>query len=218
MIWHPNQDDAGFFEKRLTPAGVASIRSMVTSTGLFDHDLDLVRPGTNLSRLSILRGDRWVFDQWADDPSWWAGSGIERRTATASETRDLGELDRLLGDPSAWQLSSDLYAEPEIRPFVPSGVMLDYDLSGPDLSKLPSPVRELLARYSPGSNGSDESNGCNVVPADVAREIVDALARAGYAPRTNTPTTVDYILPGSDGGRSNLHLSPVLPDPCWSHQ
>jgi len=51
----------------------------------------------------------------------------------------------------------------------------------------------------------------------VAREIVHALARAGFA-RTNTPTYVDYNLPGSGGGNSNLHLSPVPPDPCWSHQ
>ena len=218
VIWHPDRNDVGYFQLRLTPAGLDTIRSTIISTGLFDHDLDLVRPGTYLSRLSILRGDRWVFDQWADDPSWWAGSGIEHRAATVSEARDLGELDRLLGDPSAWQLSSDLYADAEIRPFVPSGFMLDYDRSGPDLSKLPSPVRTLLARYSPGSNGSDESNGCNVVTADVAREIVHALARAGYAPRTNSPTTVDYNLPGSDGSPSNLHLSPVLPDPCWSHQ
>ena len=39
-----------------------------------------------------------------------------------------------------------------------------------------------------------------------------ALARAGFA-RTNTPTYVDYNLPGSGGGKSNLHLSPVLPTP-----
>ena len=208
VIWHPSQDDAGFFELRLTTVGVARIGSMVTSTGLFDHDVNLTRPG-EISRLSILRGDRWVYVSWAD-ASWWAGV-TKNRVATASETRDLAELDRLLGDPSAWQLSSDLYADPEIGPFVPSGFMLDYDRSEPDLSQLPSPARELLSRHYP------RGSACNIVTSEVAREILHALARAGFAPLTNTPTEVDYNLPGFEGHLSDLHLSPVLPDPCWSH-
>jgi hypothetical protein len=140
------------------------------------------------------------------------GGSHETSRGNPSETRDLAELDRLLGDPSAWQLSSDLYADPEIRPFVAAGVMLDYDPREPDLSQLPFPARELLSRHYP------RGSGCNIVSSQVAREIVHALARAGFAPRTNTPTYVDYNLPGSGGGKSNLHLSPVLPDPCWSHQ
>lgn len=202
VIWHPDQKDVGFFQLRLTPAGVDTIRSIIISTGLFDHDLDIRLPG-DLSRLTIVRGDRSVFVQWAD-ASWLEGHK-DNHGATASEARDLAAIERLLGDPSAWQLSGDLYADPEIRPFVPSGFLFEYDRDDPDLAQLPLPARDLLARYDPGSTD------CSVVTTDVARKIARALALAGFAPLTNTPTYLDWKLPGESGGPSNPHLNAVLP-------
>jgi hypothetical protein len=202
VIWHPNQNDVGFFQLRLTPAGVDKIRSMIISSGLFDHDLQIVGPGFD-SRLTIVRGNRSVYVQWAKDSSWLVGGNNPR--ATPSESRNLAEIDRLLSDPSAWQLSADLYADPEIRPFVPSGFLFEYDRGEPDLSQLPSPARDLLARYDPGSTK------CSVVTTDVVRKIARALARAGFAPLTNTPTYLDWKLPGQGGGPSNPHLNAQLP-------
>lgn len=202
VIWHPNQNGVGFFQLRLTPAGVDAIRSMITSTGLFDHDLNIRRPGP-LSRLTILRGGRSVSVQWAN-ASWLEGHK-DNPEATPSQSRDLDQIQRLLGDPSAWQLSGDLYADPEIRPFVPSGFMFEYDRSEPDLSQLPSPASDLLARYDPASSK------CSVVTTEVARKIARALARAGFAPLNNTPVYLDWKLPGESGGPSNPHLNPVLP-------
>ncbi len=111
VIWHPNQNGVGFFQLRLTPAGVDTIRSMITSTGLFDHDLSIRRPGTD-SRLTILRGGRSVSVDWAKNASWLAGHK-DNLEATPSQSRDLDQIQRVLGDPSAWQLSSDLYVDPE---------------------------------------------------------------------------------------------------------
>jgi hypothetical protein len=201
VIWH-NQNGVGFFQLRLTPAGVDAIRSMITSTGLFDHDLNIRRPGP-LSRLTILRGGRSVSVQWAN-ASWLEGHK-DNPEATLSQSRDLDQIQRLLGDPSAWQLSGDLYADPKIRPFVPSGFQFEYDRSEPDLSQLPSPASDLLARYDPASSK------CSVVTTEVARQIARALARAGFAPLNNTPVYLDWTLPGESGGPSNPHLNPVLP-------
>jgi hypothetical protein len=201
VIWHPNRDDVGFLQLRLTPAGIDRIRSIIISTGLFDRDLNLVWPGA-LSRLTIFRGGRSVFVQWAR-ASWLEGQ--DNREATPSESRDLAELDRLLRDPSAWQLSGDLYADPEIRPFVPMGFQFDYDRSEPDLSQLPSPARDLLAKYDPGSSD------CLVVTFEVARKIARALARAGFAPQTNNPVYLDWKLPGPRFPPSNPHMTPLLP-------
>jgi hypothetical protein len=200
VIWHPNQDDVGFFRLRLTPAGVDHIRSMIISTGLFNHDLDLIGNG-ELSRLTIQRDGRSVFVQWGDE-SWFE----QAPKATPSQSRVLADLERFLGDPSAWQLSGDLFADLQIRHFVPSGFMFQYDIGEPDLSRLPSPARDLLARHDP------ESTECSFLTPEVARRIARALARAGFAPLENSPVYLDWNLPGSGGGRSNPHLTPALPN------
>jgi hypothetical protein len=201
VIWHPNQDDVGFFQLRLTPAGVDQIRSMIISTGLFNHDLDLIGHG-ELSRLTIQRGGRSVSVQWGD-ASWFE----QAPKATRSQSRDLADLERFLGDPSAWQLSGDLFADLQIRQFVPSGFMLEYDRGEPDLSQLPSPARDLLARHDPSSSE------CLILTPEVARRIARALAQAGFAPLENSPVYLDWSLPGSGrSGISNPHLTPALPN------
>ena len=205
VIWHPYQNDVGYFQLRLTPAGVDTIRSKITSTGLVDHDLNIRRPGP-LSRLTILRGGRSVSVQWAKNASWLEGHK-DNPEATPSQSRDLDQIQRLLDDPSAWQFSGDLYADPKIRPFVPFGFQFEYDRSYPDLSQLPSPASDLLARYDP------RSSKCSYVTTEVARKIARALARAGFAPLSNTPVYLAWGgLPGESGGHhSGPHLNPLLP-------
>jgi hypothetical protein len=201
VIWHPNQDDVGFFQLRLTPAGVDHVRSMIISTGLFNQDLDLIGHG-ELSGLTIQRDGRSVSVGWGD-ASWFE----QAPKATRSQSRDLADLERFLGDPSAWQLSGDLFADLQIRHFVPSGFVFQYDRGEPDLSQLPSPARDLLARHDPASSE------CSILTTKVARRIARALAQAGFAPLENTPVYLDWSLPGSGrGGISNPHLTPALPN------
>jgi hypothetical protein len=200
VIWHPDDEDVGYFEFRLTAEGVDTIRSIVVSTGLFDHDLALRRVGTTLSRLELRRGDRSVFVQWGL-PGYTGGR--DNPEATAAQAEALHELERFLGDPTAWALPSDQYADPEISDFVPFGFQFTYDRSEPDLSQIPSPAREVLASHLP-------ERACVIISTEQAREIVETLAQAGFAPLTNTPTYVDFGIPGLPGP-SNPHLSVALP-------
>jgi hypothetical protein len=206
VIWHPDQNDVGYLQFRLTPAGVETIRSMVISTGLVDHDGALrTARGPLLTRMLVRRGDRNVEVQW--NRAQWDNT-VHTPAPTAAE-HDIRELERFFDDPTAWQLPRDLYMDPEARAFVPFAFNFDFDRSEPDLSKLPSPAREVLAGYFPW----DE---CTFITTDQARELVEALARSGYAPGSNTPVYVDFTIPGPPGRvtsmrRSNPHLTPALP-------
>jgi hypothetical protein len=202
VIWHPNQENVGFFQLRLTPAGVERIRSMIVTTGLFDRDLNLRRPGP-LSRLSIRRFDRTVVVMWAEEVDYLPGGG-DNPVASAFESRDLARIESLLRDPSSWQFSNELYEDSKITRFVPSGFQFDIDGSELDLSQLPSPARDLLTRYDP------DSTTCSVITTEVARRIARALARAGFEPLTNDPVSLDWKLPGLSGP-SNPHMRAVLP-------
>jgi hypothetical protein len=199
VIWHPDDEAVGYFEFRLTAEGIDTIRSIVVSTGLFDHDLDLRR--TTNSRLYLRRGDRSVFVQWG--PAGYLAGGRDNAEATAAQEETLHELERFFGDPAAWALPSDVYADPEIGDFVPFGFVFTYDRSEPDLSQIPSPAREVLASYL-------LEGACDTIATEQAREIVETLAEAGFAPLTNTAAYVDFKIPGLSGP-SNPHLSVELP-------
>jgi len=202
VIWHPNQNDLGYLQFRLTPAGVESIRSTVISTGLVDRRGGLeVDAGAQLARLTIDRGDREVFVQWTRSIAF----GRMKHEATEAEAQDVVELERFLGDPSAWPLPSALYADPKIKAFVPSGFRFYFDRGKPDLSQLPSPAREVLDAYFPWHEA------CSIISADQARELVEALAQAGFAPLRNNPVYVDFNIPSRSSGPSNPHLTPALP-------
>jgi hypothetical protein len=206
VIWHPDQDDVGYLQFRLTPGGVDEIRSMVISTGLVDHDSALKTAGGPYeTRVLIRRRDRDV------EVRWWRIQPdmvptlemVQTPEPTGAQAHDIHELRRFFDDPTAWQLPSDMYADPEVRTFVPFAFNFDFDRSEPDLSQLPSPAREVLAGYFPW----DE---CTFITTDEARELVDALARAGYAPHSNTPVYLDFTIPGPSGP-SNPHLTPAAP-------
>jgi hypothetical protein len=201
VIWHPDDEDVGYFQFRLTAEGIDTIRSIVVSTGLFDHDLDFRRVGTTLSRLELRRGDRSVFVQWG--PAGFLAGGGDNVEATAAQEEALRELERFFGDPAAWALPSDQYADPEIGDFVPFGFQFTYDRGEPDLSQIPSPAREVLASHLP-------EGPCVIISTEQAREIVETLAQAGFGPLTNTPTYVDFGIPGPSNP-SNPHLSVALP-------
>jgi hypothetical protein len=201
VIWHLDRNDVGYLQFRLTSGGVDEIRSMVISTGLVDHAGALrTTSGPLLTRMLVRRGDRDVEVQWSRGQMF---KPVSAREPTAQEQENIHELERFFDDPTAWQLPSDLYVDSEVRDFVPYGFQFDFDRGEPDLSQLPSPAREVLAGYFPW----DE---CTFITTDEARELVEALARAGFAPLTNSPVYVDFDIPGHPG-HSNPHLTPALP-------
>ena len=204
VVW---QSGSGYVQLRLTPAGVASIRSAVISTGLFDQDDDGVGLVTSVStvsssQLTIDRGSGLVTVQWTEGPSRGERGFVQ---ASPSQERDLAAVESLLYDPSTWSLSSDMYADPDIKPFW-GRYWLSYDRSAPDLTRLPEPVGRLVARLS--------STGCGpTFGVKATRELLDSLVQAGFKPEGNDPFAVGFNVPGTSG-RSFLHVHPSLPITC----
>jgi hypothetical protein len=62
---------------------------------------------------------------------------------TPAQTRALEQIADLV-DVSKSTLPASVWADPTIRPYVPSHYELGWDQSAPDPSKLPSPAREAL--------------------------------------------------------------------------
>ena len=207
VVW---QTGSGYVQLRLTPAGVASIRSTVISTGLFDQEDDGVGLVAAVpdSELTIDRGSGLVNVQWTKTPSRWERGYVQ---ATPSQERDLAAVARLLQDPATWPLSSDMYANPNIKPFWGTGYTWGFDRSSPDLTRLPDPVARRLARLFPRPN----RDGCSP-PTGIkeTRELLDALVQARFKPEGNGSLGVSFYVPGTSG-HSFLHVHPSgLPITC----
>jgi hypothetical protein len=130
--------------------------------------------------------------------------------ATPSQERDLAAVVRLLQDPATWPLSSDMYANPNIKPFWGTGYTWGFDRSSPDLSRLPGPVARRVARLFPRPN----RDGCTPPTGIKAtRELLDALVQAGFKPEGNGSLGVSFYVPGTSG-RSFLMVYPSLPITC----
>ncbi len=119
------QRRTGFLEQRLTPEGVELLLSEVTSTGLFDRDVEFVDrevepdargtwPGTwRWGEISVRNGDRLVDVGWGDPSS---GGDDE---ATPEQRSTLDRLAIRLTDPGSW-LPASAWENREIRAYVPS--------------------------------------------------------------------------------------------------
>jgi hypothetical protein len=205
LIWDRVVDErVVYLEQRLTPEGVEWLRSRTVSTGLFEHDLVLglaLDPGT----MEVRRRDRSVIVAWGRTSKDVPDIDLPDRfvEATPAQAGELTELESFFRDPTAWGLPRDMYRQPEITPFAPTHLVVGYDRARPDLSSLPSPAREIVTSHlEPALSG-----GCESISIDQAREVVDALVRAGeIAP-------IDDIWFGFsfDVGRSFVHFRPALP-------
>ena len=194
-----NRVDTGFVEQRLTPQGVALLRSRILSTGLFDHNRQLA-PRRHSSRdlqIQVLNGGRLVSVETLSLQS--------LPKETSAEAGELAQLEALLADPAAW-LPTTAWAGREIRAFVPSRYWVAFDRSAPDLSKLPSPARELLLQYKRLFH-----HGCQVVTTGEARATFQAFVESGIAPSDNLAYGLGFDLPGVSAP-SYLHFHQALPD------
>jgi hypothetical protein len=213
VIWEIGDGDPGYLQMRLTPEGVERLRSRAVSTGLFEQDQGLTLDHGDGS-MEVRRGDRSVIVVWGKDPSVirsWA-KGLDRdleRTsaATAEQEIEVVELVAFFPDPTAWTLPRRMYVRPETSPFVPSRILVTYDLGEPDWSTLPSPAREIV------SSNLDTlvRDGCQVISTDQAREIAQTLAQAeiprlGYNSQRGL---LSFETPGPGG--SFVHSRPALP-------
>ena len=97
-----------------------------------------------------------------------------------------------------------MYLQPETSPFVPSRILVVYDLGEPDWSTLPSPAREIVSSRLEGLTRGD---GCQAISADQAREIARALTQAGIDAGYDSQRG----LLGFEGAGSYVHSFPALP-------
>jgi hypothetical protein len=133
------------------------------------------------------------------DPSW-----KEHFTkSTPAQTRALAWIAALVADPARW-LPASVWADRQIRAFVPACYTVAFDRGYPDLSKLPSPAGKVLSQYKV----------LRVVTTGRARALLQALAEARISPSDNHAWNIGFSLgrlPGQPRP-SYLHLSPALPD------
>jgi hypothetical protein len=109
------------------------------------------------------------------------------------------------GNP-ARLLPTRVWANRQIRAFVPARYVVGFDRSYPDISKLPSPAGEALVRYKPLKR-----HGCQVMTTGKARALLQAFVEAGLSPSENHAFTIAFGLAGLHYP-SDFHMSPAFPD------
>ncbi len=206
VIW-VTDERVGYVEQRLTPEGVERLRSKAISTGLFERDGALAIDGVGWGNIKVRDGDRLVIVAWGQDPVNVSGLGLEDSfvRATSAQAVEVTKLEAFLGDPVTWALPHEMYEQREVTPFVPTHLWVGYDRSRPDLSKLPSPAREVATRIlEPLFLGR-----CQNISLDQAREIAQVLALAGIiAPDYDVRLGYAFTVPSST---SFVHAHPALP-------
>lgn len=198
--------DTGYVQQRLALRGVQRLRSKILATGLFAHNL----------MLKVGRGDAWVFHRVrvgdrmvtvdgmaSPDPTW----KLHFTKATPAQTRALASIAALVADPARW-LPASVWADRQIRAFVPARYLVAFDRGYPDLSKLPPPAGKALAQYKPL-----RQHACQILTTGQAGALLQAFGEAGITPSEQHALAIafdfaDLHLPHP----SYLHLSPAVPD------
>jgi hypothetical protein len=218
MIWHRFRGvpedripgSIGLYEQRLTPEGIAFLRSEILSSGLFDRDLARAREGrAPFLEIEVRNGARLIRATWATRENWKIGQTAP--IATEEEARKLTALSALLRDPSSWPSSA--WQDRAIKGYVPTryaicfrGVPQEIEPTR-ILSLLPTSA-QLLLRSLP-ANGN-----CSLVLTADARTLAQILDDAGIrrAQGSSGRVWVRYLLRPA-GGPDEVWISfaPVLP-------
>jgi hypothetical protein len=196
--------DTGYVQQRLTARGVQLLRSKILATGLFEHNLrlDLGR-GNPWVLHQVRRGDRMVTVDGvpSPDPSW----NEHFTKATPAQTRALARIAALVADPARW-LPTSVWADRQVRAFVPARYVVAFDRSYPDISKLPPPAGKVLSQYK-----LLKRHACQVMTTGKARALLQAFVEAGLSPSENHAFVIAFAFAGLHHP-SDFHISPALPD------
>ncbi len=200
--------DTGYVQQRLTLQGVQLLQSKILATGLFEHDLWLV-VGRHPVLYQVRVGDRMVTVQGLP----FAGPSRKEpfTAATPDQTRALAWIAALVADP-AGSLPTSVWADRQIRAFVPACYSIAFDRGYPDISKLPPPAGKALSQYK-----QLRRHAYQVVTTRQARALLQAFVKAGISPQDNHARNIGFALGSLPGQHqpSYLHLSPALPDGCF---
>jgi hypothetical protein len=214
----PTRGATGFVEQHLTPAGVEYLRNQVTSTGLFEDDLELKLDASGFLTIEVLAADRLVKLLWAVDDN-----GIvpnDTPTATPEQASALEGLQALLAHPISWP--AYVWENRHTETFVPSryrvwlrifahqGAGRDLSVGAREVGLLPLPARNLLERATKVNRSTYE------LTTDDTRAFAEALIAGGLEPMPSMPlgepvTRFELPDPYEPGSTLFLFFGPVLP-------
>ena len=208
----PTEEATGLVEQHITPAWVDYLQSEVISTGLFEHDLALLRgqddPG--FLAIGVRNGGRLVSLTWAVQET-------NAPPATPGQARALEGLSTILADPTTWPARA--WDEQDPRTFVPTRYQVWlrlFDDQGPDLrvgarevALLPEPAADLLR------DGSYVRRATYELSVDDTRALAAALIEDGLEPLTmpmgEAVTRFELDDPYEPGSSLYIFFGPVLP-------
>jgi len=201
---------SGLVEQRLTPEGVEFLRSNVLSTGLFEHDLDLVREPMCCLEIRVRDGDRLVRVTLGPD---YALSDREAPEATPEQAEALESLEALLSRPESWP--SSVWTDQQIRAYVPTSYSFCSRWAEPSrvLALLPEEAGDLLGA---GYLNSEQPVDCAQLTTKEARALAGILmAEFAYEGGPSLGFSFEMKpggpLPARPGSFVLIALNPVLP-------
>jgi hypothetical protein len=215
----PTEGATGFVEQHLAPAGVEFLRTQVISTGLFEHDLALLRGPSEPGFLTIKvrNGGRLVWLTWAVHENYRVGK--DAQLATPQQASALDEITALIADPTSWPAS--VWEDQDLETFVPTKYQVWLRLfrdqgSGPDLhvgarewALLPATATSLL------SLGTKVNSASYELTTDQTRALAEAMKEAGLEPLMMPmgEAALRYRLevPYEPGTSLYVFFGPVLP-------
>jgi len=208
---------SGLVEQHLTPEGVEFLRSNVLATGLFEHDLELVREDNPYCCLDIRvrDGDRLVsvrlgpsYAHHPDPP--------QAQKATPEQEAALQSLEMLLRYPALWPAS--VWADQQIRAYVPTSYSFCSRWAEPSrvLSRLPEPARDLLgAEYAKMDVESEQPVDCTRMTTEEARALAGILV-AELVHEGAPSLGFSFEEPEVPGSFFLIAMNPVLPHGVWA--
>ncbi len=218
-----NRLSTGLIEQRLTPEGVELVRAEILSTGLLDHDRELIGAyGLNYGGVQVRSGGQLVHLTWG-------GAGFEQGAdpietiPTPEQLSALERLDARLEDLASW-LPAGAWEQQEMRAYVPSSYQVCYSGSEDPLGRrrildlLPAPAADLLGALNVTHDAFRGLFGpipywCSTVTTQEAHRLAEILQRAGASRRSVEGPAYAYA--PSSGPKTvevDISFDALLPD------
>ena len=206
---------SGLVEQHLTPEGVEFLRSTVLSTGLFEHDLELVREDpTCCLYAQVLNGEllvsvslvpRYALSDHEAAP--------EHREATPEEAAALESLSALLSDPASWPAT--VWKDPQIRAYVPATYTFASRWAEPSriLELLPEEAGDILGTaylQTAVSGGRHQPDSVQMTTEEV-RALAEILIAEWGPGHDNIVPGFSLEDPEKLGSHILIAINPVLP-------
>jgi hypothetical protein len=232
-----NETRTGLLEQRLTPEGVELLRSEFVSTGMFDHDHELLTGrvretaagrqqavGVIWGSIQVREGDRLITVDWSNPEMYPLAQGT---VATPGQASGLERLDGLLTHPASW-LPTSAWLSGVNRAYVPSRYAVCYEPveRGIDPSRilgaLPTTAGDLLRATA--ISGPRGATGCSSVTTEEAHELARTFDDAGLERDDRSSYgRLGYVFepsvalaPGPIENTVSISFEPILPHGRWT--